>query len=475
MHGFPLDISKQLLKDLIRGLRSTDRFNVLLFAGSSRIMADHSLPANPENIRRAIDLIERQRGGGGTELLPALKRALALPGTEGYSRNIIIATDGYVTVEEEAFDVIRNGLGDANMFAFGIGSSVNRHLIEGMARAGMGEPFVVTRPEEAEAKADKLRELIQSPLLTNVEIDYGRFKVFDVEPPAIPDLLAERPLVVFGKYKGRPRGTIEIRGLTGEEPYHTRVSVSKFQPMAENSALRYLWARHRIAVLSDYVQLHATDERIKEVTNLGLTYNLLTAYTSFIAIDSEKRLHDDQATTVNQPLPIPQGVSGLAVGRGGILSRVKAAAPSIQPLSQTYTAGSPRIMKEVHEEEKASYDASKPVTADKLDVELFIQLGKVTAPSEALKKAVTQLVEKELKSVRACYQGSLGMNSGETRKMTISLIINPKGRVTKAQMEGKKKDKKFEECLIKHLQTLTFPTPSSGKAEKITIVLVLNA
>ncbi|MBW2124026.1 MAG: VWA domain-containing protein, partial [Deltaproteobacteria bacterium] len=99
MHGFPLDISKKLLKDLIGSLRPADRFNVLLFAGGSSVLSERSVAATPENIRRAVDLIERQRGGGGTELLPALKRALSLPGTEGHSRNVVIATDGYVTVE----------------------------------------------------------------------------------------------------------------------------------------------------------------------------------------------------------------------------------------------------------------------------------------------------------------------------------------------------------------------------------------
>ncbi len=138
MHGFPLEISKKLLKDLIGSLRPKDKFNVLLFAGSSTVMSDKSLPATQENIRRAIDVIDRQRGGGGTALLPALKRALSMPGTEGFSRNIVIATDGYVSVEEAAFDLIRNRLGDANMFTFGIGSSVNRHLIEGMARGRHG-------------------------------------------------------------------------------------------------------------------------------------------------------------------------------------------------------------------------------------------------------------------------------------------------------------------------------------------------
>ena len=160
MHGFPLDISKNLLKDLIGNLRSEDRFNVVLFAGGSTVMSETSVAANSGNIARALNVINNQQGGGGTELLPALKRALALPKAEGFSRTIVIATDGYVSVEEEAFDLIRNNLDNANMFAFGIGSSVNRHLIEGMAHVGQGEPFLITKPEEASAKAEAFRKLI---------------------------------------------------------------------------------------------------------------------------------------------------------------------------------------------------------------------------------------------------------------------------------------------------------------------------
>ncbi|MCU0593828.1 MAG: VWA domain-containing protein, partial [Desulfobacterota bacterium] len=207
MHGFPLDVSKKLLKDLIGNLRTGDRFNVLLFAGGSTLMSEESLAASPDNIQRALTLIERQRGGGGTELLPALKRAFAIPRPEGFSRTVVIATDGYVAVEEKAFDLIRNNLGDANVFTFGIGSAVNRHLIEGMARVGLGEPFVITKPDEAPEKAERFRQLILSPVLTRVKVDFRGFEAYDVEPPSIPDVLADRPVTVFGKWRGRPTGT----------------------------------------------------------------------------------------------------------------------------------------------------------------------------------------------------------------------------------------------------------------------------
>jgi len=199
-----------------------------------------------------------------------------------------------VSVEEQAFDLIRNNLGRANMFTFGIGSSVNRHLIEGMARVGMGEPFVITNPKQASEKANKFRKLIESPVLTEIKIDFGRFKAFDMEPPSIPDVLADRPVIVFGKWRGRPRGIISIQGFTGEHAFSNKVEVSGITPLQTNSALRYLWARYRIALLSDYNKLNKQDERVHEVTQLGLTYNLLTAYTSF-------GTGDNRQTTASAP------------------------------------------------------------------------------------------------------------------------------------------------------------------------------
>jgi len=269
MHGFPLEVSKKLLKDLIGNLRPEDRFNVLLFAGGSTLMSERSLPATRANVTHALNVIDRQRGGGGTQLLPALKRALALPGTEGCSRSIVIVTDGYVSVEEAAFDLIRNSLGDANMFAFGIGSSVNRHLIEGMARVGMGEPFVVTRPEEAAGTAAGFRDLIQSPVLTDIKVRFDGFQTYDVEPPSIPDVLAQRPVLVFGKWKGEPGGTVRLSGTGGEGVYSRTLNVTDFAPSDENGALPYLWARHRITLLSDYNRLRASDKRVEEVTQLS--------------------------------------------------------------------------------------------------------------------------------------------------------------------------------------------------------------
>ncbi|HYA02862.1 MAG TPA: VIT and VWA domain-containing protein, partial [Syntrophobacteria bacterium] len=284
MHGFPLEVSKRLMEDIISGLRPDDLMNVILFSGGSAVFAGGgSLKATKENKDKAIAWIRSQHGGGATELLPALKRALDLPKTEGISRVMVVATDGYVSVEPEAFELIRSRLGQANLFAFGIGTAVNRHLIEGMARVGRGEPFVVLNQAEAPRQATRFRRYIESPVLTNITVTFRGFKARDVEPAALPDLFALRPVVVFGKYEGEPSGEIAIAGKTVAGDFRKVIRIGTDMASPRNSALRLLWARHRIMKLSDLNLLREEDARVKEVTDLGLRYSLLTQYTSFVA------------------------------------------------------------------------------------------------------------------------------------------------------------------------------------------------
>ena len=313
MHGYPLETSKVLLQNLIGSLRPSDTFNVLLFSGSNRMLSPESVPATRANIDRAMETIRAMGGGGSTEIVPALKRLAALPKPDKVSRSVIVVTDGYVNVEAEVFQLIRQNLGQQNVFAFGIGSSVNRHLIEGIARAGRGEAFVVTKPDEAAAQAERLRKMIDSPVLTRVKLAFEGLDAYDVEPAQLPDVLGGRPVVVFGKWKGdTSKAKLIVDGQTPGGPYRIEMSTAGHED-ATSSALRLLWARERIAALSDQEALEGGSNQKEAITALGLKHGLLTAYTSFIAIDRVVRT-TDAATAVDQPSPLPEGVSAAAIG-----------------------------------------------------------------------------------------------------------------------------------------------------------------
>ncbi|HLZ18129.1 MAG TPA: VWA domain-containing protein, partial [Smithellaceae bacterium] len=459
MHGFPLSISKKLLSNLIGHLRPTDKFNVLLFSGGSSLMAEESLPATSANIQRAISTIDRQQGGGGTELLPALKRALSLKKDEGFSRSVVIVTDGYVSVEEEAFNLIRNNLGNANMFAFGIGSSVNRHIIEGMAHVGLGEPFIITKPDAAEGQAERFRKMIQSPVLTQVKVKFNGFETYAVEPVAVPDVLAERPVLVFGKWRGNPKGTITLSGITGEGQYSETVKVADYKPSKDNAALKYLWARHRITILSDYNKLHSDDKRVKEVTELGLSYNLLTAYTSFVAVDNEVRNADGKLTTVKQPLPLPEGVSDYAVGG----SANYAATPSMprgyamQYKSEKHFAGDKLAAREQQAPQKK--DQSKALVIVEADA------GKGLTKSEVLGVA-----QAHLSDIEKCFAGQM-----KSSPLKIEITVNADGTVKESKIvSGVIGDAKSRQCLTETIGKWKFAKTAGGRTVNVTLTLKLQ-
>ncbi len=278
------------------------------------MLSPKSGPATRANIEQALATIQNYSGSGSTELIPALKRVYAEPKEDKVSRTVVVVTDGYVTVEREAFELVRNNLSKANVFAFGIGSSVNRSLMEGIARAGMGEPFIITDPIQAPEQAARFRRMVESPVLTHVKATFGGLDVYDVEPQALPDVLGERPVIVFGKWRGEAKGRVIIEGQSASGPYRQEVRIDE-RTRQDTAALRTLWARHRIESLSDQETLEGGAAFKERITELGLKYSLLTQYTSFIAVDKVVRnLAPQNSVDVNQPLPMPQGVSDLALG-----------------------------------------------------------------------------------------------------------------------------------------------------------------
>lgn len=321
MNGFPLETSKEVMKGLLRGMKKEDKFNVLAFASSSQILfPEGSKPARRRNIDSMLAQLGMMQGGGGTSLLPALQKGLALPEEEGYSRIFVILTDGYVTVEGQAFQLIREQLNNANFFAFGIGSSVNRHLIEGIAKAGQGAPFVVLDATTADSMATKFKTYVESPVLTDIVIHFEGMDVYDFEPLGIPDLFAERPVVVTGKYRGRVPENLRITGVTGAGAYEANIPLGVSELSDDHRAIRYLWARQKIARLSDDLDPQTKIKFAEEVTELGLRYNLLTEQTSFVAVDRKRKIMDPD-TLVAQPIPLPQGVSKGAISDGGLVIR----------------------------------------------------------------------------------------------------------------------------------------------------------
>ncbi len=314
MNGYPLDVSKKLMRNLLCNLEPTDTFNVQLFASSSTMFSTTPVAANTKNIEAAIGFLTSGQGGGGTQLLDALEQAYKLPRKdEGNARSMVIITDGYVSVEKEAFELIRNHLNEANVFTFGIGSGVNRYLIEGMAKVAQSEAFIATNLSEANKVASAFKTYIATPLLTQVKLKAKGFEIYDVEPASIPDVFAARPVVVYGKYRGKPQGELTLTGYHGKKKFKHEYQVAEGKLSKKNKALRYLWARKKIAELDDYGNLFYEDVK-QEVIDLGIRYNLMSKYTSFVAVDEQRVNDNGKLKSVQQPLPLPLHVGSAAIG-----------------------------------------------------------------------------------------------------------------------------------------------------------------
>lgn len=315
MIGYPLNTAKEMIRDLVSGLKKTDKFNVILFSMDSLKLSSRSLPATRNNIDKALKFIEEQEGGGGTMLSQALEKAVDIPASDGTARNVVIVTDGYISGEKEVFGIIQEHMDNTSFFAFGIGSSVNRYLIDGIAKTGLGESFVVTDSQDASQAAEHFRDYIEAPLLTDVQVEYDGFEAYDTEPEKVPVLFAQRPIVIFGKWKGSPSGTIRLTGNAGGQEYCQEIPVTEASLVDHGSGIRYLWARTRVQKLTDYGYNQEDDPQVKkEVTDIGLKYSMMTPYTSFIAVLDVVRNENGDSTDVDQPLPLPAGVTENALG-----------------------------------------------------------------------------------------------------------------------------------------------------------------
>ena len=302
MSGTPLETLKSMILDLISKLNPQDLFNVLWFSDNSDFIFPEPMLATQENISNATTILNGLQTLGGTQMLPALNKGLAVQATSECAKTIVILTDGYVDIEKEAFQLVRDNLGNANFFAFGIGESVNRYFIEGVAYVGQGTPFVVTDTTDVQKMSDRFRDYISKPVLTDVKATFNGFAAYDVEPYTIPDVFAERPILLYGKYNGKAEGSITISGISNNTNYTKTINIADCKADTNNIALKYLWARNKIKLLDDYGitdSLNPKESIENKVTKLGLDYHLVTQYTSFVAVDTLHKKIDSTLQTNN--------------------------------------------------------------------------------------------------------------------------------------------------------------------------------
>lgn len=311
MYGFPIDKAKEAMKMSLDGLYPDDTFNLITFSGDTSILFDGPVAATQANLERAKAFLDTRQGGGGTEMMKAIKAALDPSDSKDHLRVVCFMTDGYVGNEEEIIAEVQRHP-KARIFSFGIGGSVNRYLLDKMAEAGRGEVEYVSLTDDGSKAAKKFYERVRTPLLTDLSIDWNGMPVSDIYPGKLTDLFSAKPVIVHGRFTKPAIGTIKLHGKVAGQPYEREIAVNLPAAEPANDSLASLWARTRIDELSSD-KLRAAPkpqaaEIEKEITDLGLEFHLMTNFTSFVAVEDRVVNQNGQQITIQVPVQLPDGV-----------------------------------------------------------------------------------------------------------------------------------------------------------------------
>jgi Ca-activated chloride channel family protein len=338
--GAPLDKAKETMRWVIDRLNPDDTFQVIDFGSTSNALFASPQRATAETKRRAREYVDALQANGGTMMAEAIERVAATPAEANRLRVVTFMTDGYVGNDLEVLSLVERVRATSRWFPFGTGNSVNRFLIDGMARLGGGEAEYVLLGSPDEDVARRFHERIASPVLTDVQVAWQGLDVVEVFPNAHADLWAERPLVLHARYRSAGRGKVVLAGFREGRPYRQEIAVTLPERAAEHAAIASLWARAKVTALLDEdlqaLQSGAFPLRLQEqVTRVALAHRLLTPFTSFVAIEDRVVNEGGTQRRVRVPVEMPDGVryEGVFGGAGTGAETASLAMPRGQVLA----------------------------------------------------------------------------------------------------------------------------------------------
>ncbi len=307
MAGTSIEQAREALLEALDRLRPMDRFGILAFNNTSQELSAEPLQATPENVAAARRYAQRLEANGGTEMLPALIHLMTKPQSPGHVRTIILLTDGDLGNEEQIFSAMRQNLGGARLYTVGIGSAPNVFLASKMAQFGRGTFTHIADVSEVKEEMTRLFESIESPVLTDVKLTFEGVEVSNVYPDRLPDLFAGHPLLIYGEITNGRVGKIHLTARAGNEAYEATIPVNvakaTFHP-----GITTLWARQRVEDLMDHWR-EADESKQTEIRQSviehAIQYNLVTRFTSLVAVEEVVVNAGGQNNTVPIPTELP--------------------------------------------------------------------------------------------------------------------------------------------------------------------------
>lgn len=307
MDGVSIKQAKQSLQFALDQLKPNDRFNIIEFNSVTKALFQQAVPANNSYLNQARQAVSQLKSGGGTEMLPALNRALADKAPEGVIRQVVFITDGAVGNEAALFKALHNKLGSSRLFTVGIGSAPNSYFMRKAAQFGRGSFTHIGKLSEVQPKMTELFAKLSSPVVTNISIQWPNNQTVETYPTRIPDLYLGEPLVLTAKIKNI-KGAVMISGQTGSDAWQQTLHLSG---AAGHNGVSTLWAREKIGSLMDAkIRGGSVDQIRGEVVNVALTHQLVSPYTSFVAVEEQV------ARPADQPIQLKAVLNARPKGQG---------------------------------------------------------------------------------------------------------------------------------------------------------------
>lgn len=448
MAGRPLELAKAAMAHALEGARAQDTLRLVRFSDAASELSDEPLEATPENVERAKAWVRELRALGATEMKRGLSAALTPAVPDERVRLVVLFTDGYIGGEAEILREVDAELGQARLFPFGVGSAVNRFLLTRLAEVGRGDLQVVTPSESPVAAAEALERRIGRPYLTDVSIDWGGLPIHDVYPRRAPDLFADRPLVVHGRFSQGGTGTITLRGRIAGRPFEQEVPIEL--PGAESGQRRQelasTWARTRIRDLMTSMALRPSEALREEVQRLGLEHHLVTQWTSFVAVDERTRVDPASGSLrVHQASTLPSGAD-----YGGVARRTaRRSASSVSASSAGYVVSSD------------AYGAGLLMAQPSRSVVARAAAANVTGSLS--REVVRRVISAQSNRIRSVYERRLRNDAELAGRLVVRFAIAANGTVQTATVASSTLGAPgLEQEILAVLRTLTFPATDSG-------------
>jgi Ca-activated chloride channel family protein len=438
-----------------KGLYPGDRVNIQHFGNENIQLSDTSQFCTKDMVSRAHVFFNRVQETEGLEpiaLIDRLTNILSQPQSGNMSaRTIIILSNGFVDAGPDIFEQVKKQLTDANIFAIATGSESNERFFDALSRLTMSEPMALKGNHESmEQQASNIVRMLQNPALTKLKVGFDGFNAIELEPASYPDLYSERPVMIFGKFKGKAKGRIVITGMMGDKSFAKTLEISSIKQTPSNTALPYLWAKQRIALLIDYNVYERTNQRVNEITKLGKRYGVQTPYTAFGVSGNELGKKKVIPAIMYQPLNLAIGGTLVTSSSGMQLARTN----------------------EVEVEAACNYQ-----DAGAHDEEGLISVGSVMTEKvmdNAVLDAYKNTVEQQLSAMLACYAEALPKFFHLQGTIQILVIYDEDGNITEISMADSELNiPEIDDCILKAAQSINYPKTMEGMVQISFLLEVL--